>query len=192
MVNLSTRFTKAIAYAIHQHEGQLRKGTGVPYVSHLLAVCAIVLENGGDEDQAIAALLHDAVEDQGGLETLGDINERFGERVARIVDECSDAYGRPKPPWKKRKTAYIDKIAEKSEGALLVSLADKVHNAGATLRDYKIQGDNLWGRFNAGRDDILWYYGALVDAFGKRLRSELLDEFKWIVARLDEEAAAKG
>jgi len=126
MVNLSARFTEAIAYAVHQHDGQLRKGTGVPYVSHLLAVCAIVLENGGDEDQAVAALLHDAVEDQGGLETLGDINERFGERVARIVDECSDAYGRPKPPWKKRKTAYIDKIAEKSEGALLVSLADKV------------------------------------------------------------------
>lgn len=169
--DLTERFTDAVTYATRLHEDQLRKGTEIPYVAHLLSVTALVLEHGGTEDEAIAALLHDAVEDQGGAPTLEVIRAKFGDTVAATVDGCTDsaeAKGAPKGPWKKRKQAYIDHIArEKDRSILLVSAADKLHNARALLGDYEDHGDALWDRFNAGRDDILWYYRELVDAFGQ-------------------------
>lgn len=164
-MELSTRFFEAIGYALELHNDQIRKGTKIPYIAHLLAVTALVLENGGDEDQAIAALLHDAVEDRGGLETLQEIKSKFGNRVSLIVEACSDAVSKPKPPWKERKDAYIASIAEKPKDAVLVSIADKIHNARAILEDYREIGEALWERFKGGRDGTLWYYRALVEAF---------------------------
>src|SRR5215831_5244587 len=147
---LTHRFDEAFQYAHGLHRTQTRKGTTVPYISHLMAVAALVIEHGGDEDQAIAALLHDAAEDQGGLATLGDIERRFGAKVAEIVSDCSDACTEPKPEWRARKKAYLAKLSTKPKCSLLVSLADKVHNAEAILYDYRVLGDRLWARFTGG------------------------------------------
>jgi (p)ppGpp synthase/HD superfamily hydrolase len=130
---------------------QLRKGTSIPYLSHLMAVSALVLEHGGDEEQAIAGLLHDAAEDQGGETTLREIERRYGNDVARIVADCTDAWTEPRPPWRQRKEAYLAKLPTKPARSLLVSLADKAHNASAILRDYRVLGERLWERFNGGR-----------------------------------------
>lgn len=162
---LAERFEDALAYAARLHRHQVRKGAGIPYVSHLLAVAAIALEHGADEDVAIAALLHDAVEDQGGAPTLEAIRTRYGERVARLVAAASDTDVTPKPPWRARKEAYIAHVREAEPDALLVSASDKLHNARALLLDYRTQGEGLWSRFSAGREEILWYYRGLVDAF---------------------------
>lgn len=159
------KFEEALIYAALVHAGQKRKGTGVPYITHLLAVAAIVGENGGTEDEAVAALLHDAPEDQGGEERLADIRARFGEEVAEIVGGCSDTFESPKPPWPGRKKAYIRHIRQAPASVRLVSVADKLHNARSVLSDYRESGENLWERFNGGREGTLWYYGALVEAF---------------------------
>ncbi len=191
---LGPRFTAALAFASELHGSQVRKGTEIPYVSHLMTVAALVLENGGDEDQAIAAVLHDSVEDQGQFLTLKRIRERFGVRVAEIVDACTDADEYPKPPWDERKQAYIASIKQKSPEAILVSLSDKVHNARSILLDYKYVGENLWGRFKGGREGTLWYYRELVNAFRGRGPSRLFDEFEATVAeieRLAKEAAER-
>ncbi len=168
---LTDRFRSAFAWASELHTEQVRKGTGIPYIAHLMAVAAIVLEHGGSEDEAIAALLHDAVEDQGGAPILAEIRTRFGGDVASIVEGCTDAApakGGSKGPWKKRKQAYIDHVAkERNRSVLLVSVADKLHNARSISADFEDIGDDLWSRFNAGRDDILWYYAELVAAFGQ-------------------------
>lgn len=162
---LGPRFSAALTYAAELHGSQLRKGTSIPYVAHLLAVAATVIEYGGDEDQAIAALLHDAVEDQGGREQLERIRRRFGERVAAIVEACTDSFeqGEHKEEWRKRKEKYLAAIAGKPRDALLVSAADKLHNATAILEDYRLEGEALWSRFKGGRES-LWYYDSLVDA----------------------------
>lgn len=186
---LSPRFTAALAYASELHGTQTRKGTEIPYVAHLLAVASLVIEHGGDEDAAIAALLHDASEDQGGAETLRRIRARFGDTVAEIVDACSDTDVTPKPPWRARKEAYIADIAHKSHGAVLVSLADKVHNARAILNDHVEIGDELWGRFTGGKDGTLWYYRALADAFAARTSGGLLRQLQETVAALEARAA---
>ncbi|MGH8400931.1 MAG: HD domain-containing protein, partial [Gammaproteobacteria bacterium] len=144
---LTDRFNQALSYAEAAHRTQQRKGSGIPYVAHLLAVCALVLEYGGDEDQAIAALLHDAVEDQGGAERLKDIRAKFGDQVADIVAACSDAFTLPKPPWQERKQQYIDALSKHDPTSWLVSCADKLHNASSILRDYESLGDELWSRF---------------------------------------------
>lgn len=162
---LTARFDDALVYASRLHANQLRKGTRVPYASHLLAVTAIVLEQGGDEDEAIAALLHDAVEDQGGRPVLQEIERRFGSRVAGIVDGCTDAYTLPKPPWRERKEAYLSQLQGESASVRLVSAADKLHNLRSILADYRLLGDGLWQRFNGGRDGTLWYHRQLCDAF---------------------------
>lgn len=159
----SPRLDEAFAFANRLHAGQVRKGTTIPYLSHLLAVTAIVLECGGGEDEAIAALLHDAIEDQGGPATRAEIHHRFGEQVVAIVDGCTDAETVPKPPWRQRKEAYVAHVAAASPSVRLVSAADKLHNARAILADYRELRDGLWGRFNVGAQDILWYYRALVD-----------------------------
>ncbi|HMV32654.1 MAG: HD domain-containing protein [Gemmatimonadales bacterium] len=176
---MGPRYSAALAFASELHGGQLRKGTTIPYVAHLLSVSALVLEAGGDEDAAIAALLHDAVEDQGGRPMLERIRARFGDAVAEIVEACTDAEVTPKPPWRQRKEAYLASIPHKSAPALLVSIADKVHNAGAILRDYTQLGDAVWARFAGGREGTLWYYRSLADAFrGRAPQSlwELLEE----------------
>jgi (p)ppGpp synthase/HD superfamily hydrolase len=188
---LTDRFDRALLYATHVHGGQTRKGTPVPYIAHLLAVAATVLEYGGREEVAIAALLHDAVEDQGGEPRLADIRNRFGDRVAEIVRSCSDSVanssaGQAKEDWHLRKTRYVEHLGSAEEDALLVSLADKVHNARAILRDLRKPevGAAVWGRFKASKADTLWYYRELAAAFRKRLPGQLADELGEIVDAL--------
>jgi (p)ppGpp synthase/HD superfamily hydrolase len=179
------RFSQALAYAEELHRDQKRKASEVPYISHLLAVCALVIENGGDEDQAIAALLHDAVEDQGGEGTLSVILARFGERVARIVLACSDTAVVPKPEWRPRKETYIARMESEGEDVLLVSLADKVHNARSILLDHQAIGDEVWTRFNGKQEGTLWYYRALCEAFRGRTPAGLHGQLEAAVVRLE-------
>ena len=189
---MSRRFADALAYACDVHEGQLRKGTGVPYVSHPIAVCSLVLEDGGSEDEAVAALLHDAVEDGGGQERLADIRSRFGESVADIVWGCSDTDQVPKPPWRERKRRYIEHVRKASASVRRVSCADKLHNAWATLRDYRVHGEELWKRFNASGDDTLWYYRELIEAFRQPGQTPLVDELARVVDALELERSRQG
>ena len=158
---LGTRFDDALVFASDLHRHQTRKGTDIPYVSHLMSVCALVLEHGGSEDQAIAALLHDAAEDQGGVQTLAVIRRRFGGGVADIVADCTDTWTEPKPPWRARKEAYLAGLPKKQPDSLLVSLADKTHNARAILNDFRVLGDGVWIRFSGGADGVSWYYRSL-------------------------------
>ncbi len=189
---LSPRFESALLLASQLHAGQLRKGTGVPYIAHLMGVAALVLEAGGDEDLAIAALLHDAVEDQGGKPTLEKIRQQFGNRVAAIVEGCTDADTIPKPPWRQRKEKYIAHVRTASPEIRLVSAADKLHNARAVLADYRIEGEDLWPRFNGGREGTLWYYRALVRAFRMAGTNQVVEELARVVDELDRLTAASG
>ena len=187
MQTLSDRFREALVYADEAHEGQTKKGGDVPYVSHLLAVTAMVLETGGDEDEAIAALLHDAAEDQGGSERLDDIRTRFGDRVAEIVEACSDTLDDPKPPWKPRKEAFLARFeAERDQGILRVEVADKLHNARQILRDLRTTGDRVWDRFNAPKQCQLWYYRSLVRVLRKNADSPLVDELDAVVTEIED------
>ncbi len=189
----STRFEKALVFATRLHADQRRKGTPVPYISHLLAVASLVLEQGGDEDQTIAALLHDAVEDQGGQATLDEIRRRFGDRVAEIVEECTDAFTTPKPPWRERKEAYLAHLPQASAAVRLVSVADKLHNARTILADYRQLGEALWDRFNGGKEGTLWYYRALVETFQAAGWSfPLVEELDRVISELERLASAKG
>lgn len=185
----SDRFSEALGFAIGLHNDQARKGTKTPYMAHLLAVTAIVLENGGDEDQAIGALLHDAAEDKGGgVKTFLEIQKRFGGRVSRIVQACSDsvlAEGQEKAAWQPHKETYIKFIQEKAADAIMVSLADKIHNARAILSDYREIGETLWQRFKGGRDGTLWYYRALVEAFKPVGPERMVNELKQTVEELE-------
>ncbi len=186
---LSPRFVEALGFATAAHEGQRRGDSDTPYIAHLLAVTAIVLEHGGDEDQAIAALLHDAIEDQGGDEMRRRIRRRFGERVTAMVDDCTDADTEPRPPWKERKLAYLAHIPTARADSLLVSLADKLHNASSTLHDLKREGPALFDRAKVGSDDRLWYCRSLVDAFTARApdggAALLLQELRRVVDELE-------
>ena len=182
---LSERFTTALTYATQLHANQVRKGSGVPYVAHLLGVASIALEYGANEDEAIAALLHDAIEDQGGAATREEIRRRFGDNVTAIVDGCTDADTTPKPPWRQRKEAYIAHIPTASPSVLLVSLADKLYNAQSILKDYRVLGESLWQRFHGGKEGTLWYYRALVDAFRKTGTTVIIDELERVVAQID-------
>jgi GTP pyrophosphokinase len=189
-MSLSLRFDRALALATDLHRLQLRKGTEVPYIAHLLAVSAIVLEYGGDEDQAIAALLHDAVEDQGGARTLARIRAEFGDRVADIVDACTDTDVVPKPPWKERKEAYIGHLAGVREDALIVSMADKLHNVRSIAADYRVVGEAVWERFSGAREGSLWYYRELVRAFAQRTKGPLLQQLDAELGLLEANAGA--
>jgi GTP pyrophosphokinase len=185
--DFSPRFDQALVYAHQLHSRQTRKGTTIPYVGHLLAVTSIVIENGGTEDEAIAALLHDAVEDAGGAATREEIRQRFGENVAAIVDGLTDTDQTPKPPWRARKEAYIAHLDEASPSVLLVSLADKIHNAGSILRDLRNEGEGVWSRFTGGKEGSLWYYRALVEAFRTRRQfATLVDELDRVVREIDQ------
>jgi len=168
------------------HANQTRKGTSTPYIAHLLAVAALVIENGGEEDEAIAALLHDAIEDQGGQETRDEISRRFGSKVVSIIDGCTDTDQVPKPPWRERKEEYIARLKKESSGSVrLVSLADKVHNARAIIADHSQIGDPVWARFKGGKEGTLWYYRSLVDVFRSFGSSALLEEFERLVSNLE-------
>ncbi len=182
------RFDDALIYASHVHGGQLRKGTVIPYITHLLAVASIVGENGGSEDEVVAALLHDAPEDQGGEARLRDIRVRFGAPVAEIVAGCSDTFEDPKPPWRARKEAYLAHLAETSDAVRLVSAADKLHNARAVLADFRAVGEELWDRFNGKRDGTLWYYRALVEAYEKAGSGPIVQELDRVVTELERRA----
>lgn len=184
-MNLSPRFEQALHYAVLIHAGQLRKGTEIPYVSHLLAVASIALEYGANEDEAIGALLHDAGEDAGGRGRIDDIRQRFGEAVADVVDGCTDTDVVPKPAWRKRKEDYITHIRYASDSVRLVSASDKLHNARAILRDYRVHGEKLWDRFTGGKDGTLWYYRSLVEAFSKAEKNELVEELKRVVSEIE-------
>jgi (p)ppGpp synthase/HD superfamily hydrolase len=189
----TTRFEAALTYATHLHRDQTRKGTDIPYVGHLLGVASLVIEDGGSEDEAIAGLLHDAVEDQGGAPRLEDIRTRFGVGVAAIVAGCTDADTIPKPPWRQRKEAYLAHLREATADVLRVSAADKFYNARAILEDYRALGEALWPRFSEGRDEILWYYRSLVAIFLERGPVRLAGELARAVAelnRLTDESAA--
>jgi (p)ppGpp synthase/HD superfamily hydrolase len=188
---LTKRFDAALKLAAELHRAQRRKGSNTPYIGHLLGVCSLVLEDGGDEDEAIAALLHDAVEDQGGEQTLARIREQFGERVARIVLACSDATEIPKPPWRQRKEAYLAHLADQEPDVLRVSLADKLYNARAILGDYLEYGDEVWRRFRAGREAQLWYYRSLADVLSRAQPGRLAAELSETVAQLERSLAAE-
>jgi (p)ppGpp synthase/HD superfamily hydrolase len=189
-MTLTPRFTEAVAYALAAHSGQVRKGSTIPYLSHLLAVSAIVLEHGGDEDTAVAALLHDVVEDAGGRPRLADVRARFGDAVAAIVEGCSDADTLPKPPWRGRKEAYIARLAGESSAVQLVSAADKLHNARTLLADHFETGSALWGRFNGGKEGTLWYYRTIVGTYSKAPPA-LVRELDRVVTALESRAAAE-
>lgn len=178
---LTDRFTAALAFTFQLHATQYRKGSGVPYIAHLMSVTALVLEAGGDEDLAIAALLHDAVEDQGGLESLRLIEQQFGARVAAIVEGCSDTFTQPKPAWRKRKEEYLVHLAEASPEVRLVSLADKLHNARCILRDIQESGVAVFDKFNGGQAGTLWYYAALVNEFTPQDSRYMYTEFSQVV-----------
>jgi (p)ppGpp synthase/HD superfamily hydrolase len=188
---LTERFKEALVFAFELHKKQLRKGPAIlPYFPHLMSVSALVVENGGDEKQAIAGLLHDAIEDQaisyGGADKLRkEIKKRFGERVLEIVNACTDAESIPKPPWRERKKAYIDSIAREPEYARLVSLADKVHNARAILSDYRVFGESVWERFAGKKEGSLWYYRSLADVFSRQGPEPLASELERIVSEIE-------
>ena len=193
---LTDRFDRALLYATHVHGAQVRTGTSTPYVAHLLAVAATVLEYGGDEDLAIAALLHDSVEDQGGKARLDDVRNRFGEHVAWIVEACSDSLadtgkGERKADWRERKEAYLAHLRTADEDILWVSLADKVHNARTILRDLRKPdiGEKVWARFNVSTKQTLWYYHSLAEIFCERLSNQLSDELREIVEVVEAEVA---
>src|SRR5450432_1911194 len=182
---LTRRFEQALLFATRKHAGQIRKGTGTPYVSHLLSVAALVLEARGDEDLAIAALLHDVVEDCGGAPMLKEVRRRFGKRVADVVEACSDTDATPKPPWRERKEQYIRHLRTADAGSRLVSTADKLHNARSILADYREIGEPIWERFQGKREGTLWYYRALLGEFRRKSRNRLVDKLERVVTELE-------
>ena len=187
MPTLSRRFDEAFVYAHEVHGSQIRKGNGVPYIGHLIGVASIVIDDGGTEDEAIAALLHDAPEDRGGRPRLDDIRARFGDAVAAIVEDCTDSWTVPKAPWAERKQRYAEHARTLGASSLRVSAADKVHNGYAILRDLRNVGDQVWERFNASADDILAYYQSLVRAYRDAGGGRLVDELDRIVRAIERE-----
>ena len=197
---LGDRFAAALSLAFQLHRGQVRKraedeldGPGIPYMAHVMSVAALVLEHGGDEDEGIAGLLHDGPEDQGGQETLDDIRRRFGDRVAGIVEACSDTFETPKPRWRARKERYLAHLREAtSPSVFLVSMADKVHNLRSILEDYRRIGDQLWKRFAGKRDGTLWYYGELLKIYREKAPARCTDLVEEMERLHRELAAAVG
>jgi (p)ppGpp synthase/HD superfamily hydrolase len=185
MTVLTDRFDRALTYASLVHAGQLRKGTEVPYISHVLMVAGLVLEHGGTEDEAIGALLHDAVEDGGGPPRLQEIRDRFGDDVADIVLGCSDTDQTPKPPWTQRKQAYLAHLPDAPASVRLVSAGDKLANVRSITQDCRAIGDRVWSRFNAPKDDILWYYRSLANEFSARGPEALARELEIAVQTLE-------
>jgi (p)ppGpp synthase/HD superfamily hydrolase len=185
-IRLGPRFLRAFEFAAEKHKGQARKASRTPYIAHLMGVTSLVLEFGGDEDLAIAALLHDVVEDCGGKPVLKEVRRRFGARVAKVVDGCTDAYEIPKPPWRERKENYIRHLRTADAGTRLVSAADKLNNMRSILADYREVGEAIWERFNGGREGTLWYYRTLLDEFQRTKSNRLVRELQLAVRELEE------
>jgi GTP pyrophosphokinase len=190
-VLLGPRFWSAFQFAAQKHDGQTRKAKSVPYLAHLMSVSSIVLEAGGNEDCAIAALLHDVVEDCGGRQMLREVKDRFGSDVARMVEGCTDSFEDPKPSWRQRKEEYLRRLPKEHSDTRLVSAADKIDNARSVLRDYRIHGEAIWARFNGGREGTLWYYRALADEFNRCPADMLNSELERIVGELERVTAGK-
>lgn len=190
-VKLGPRFRRAFLFAADKHAGQTRKASTIPYIAHLMGVASLALEFGGDEDMAIAALLHDVVEDCGGAPMLKEVKRRFGSRVAKIVNGCTDSYGEPKPPWRERKETYIRHLKSADAETRLVSAADKLNNVRSILSDYREIGESIWARFNGGRDGTLWYYRALLNEFHRGRPNRLIREFELAVRELEAKAKVK-
>ena len=184
-VKLGPRFLRAFLFAAEKHSGQTRKASTIPYIAHLIGVASLVLEAGGDEDLAIAALLHDVVEDCGGAPMLKEVRRRFGSRVAKVVDGCTDADTYPKPPWRERKQKYIRHLKAADADTQLVSAADKLNNVRSILSDYRAIGESVWSRFNGGREGTLWYYRTLRDVFLRRKRNRITRDLELAVNELD-------
>jgi (p)ppGpp synthase/HD superfamily hydrolase len=178
-------FEDALVYAAGLHAGQLRKGSGTPYIAHLLGVAALVIEDGGSEDEAIAALLHDAIEDQGGDVTRQEVRRRFGERVVAIVEGCSDTDAVPKPPWRERKERFLASLDRAPSGVLRVVTADKLHNARSLLVAYRQRGEALWKQFRGGKEGTLWYHRAAADALAVRRGGWMVEELVRAVVTLE-------
>ena len=183
---LTEQFDEAMKYAAELHRNQIRKGGDIPYLGHLLSVASLVIEAGGSQTQAVAALLHDAAEDQGGQQTLAEIGRKFGPEVADIVAQCSDTFEEPKPPWDGRKRRYIEHLGEASEDTILVSLADKLDNARAILRDFREHGDELWQRFSVhDPQKHLWYYKSVLKVYEQRNTTWLVAELRRVLDELE-------
>jgi (p)ppGpp synthase/HD superfamily hydrolase len=189
MVRLGPRFLRAFVFAAEKHKGQTRKASSIPYIAHLMGVASLVLEAGGDEDLAIAALLHDVVEDCGGAPMLKEVRRRFGGRVAKIVDGCTDAYTDPKPPWRERKEKYIARLRNEDKDTRLVSAADKLNNVRSILSDYRAVGESVWSRFKGGREGTLWYYRTLRDEFLRDPPNRITRDLALAVSELESLAA---
>ncbi|MCC5653628.1 HD domain-containing protein [Nostoc sp. XA013] len=187
---LTERFESALVYATRLHANQTRKISGVPYIAHLLSVAALVLEAGGTEEEAIAALLHDAVEDQGGKPIREDIHRLFGETVLAIIDGCTEWDTPPKPPWQERKQRYLNNLRSASPSVRLVSLADKLHNSRSLLADWQQCGDVVWTNFNAGREKTLWFYQSLVQVYQQTGSDWMTLEIERVVNQLCQERLA--
>lgn len=184
-MTLASRFSDAMVYALALHAQQRRKVAGTPYVGHLLEVTGIVLEYGASEDEAIAALLHDAVEDQGGAPRLEEIRQRFGPTVAEIVHGCTDTDVEPKPPWRSRKEAFLERLRRASASVRLVVAADKLQNARSIVREYRLRGESLWEHFRAGPDAMLWYYRGAVEALKSSGLTPLVEELDRAVTEFE-------
>jgi (p)ppGpp synthase/HD superfamily hydrolase len=182
---LGPRLQRAFRYAAEKHAAQTRKQTAVPYLSHLMAVASLVLEAGGDEDMAIAALLHDVVEDCGGMPRLREIRRQFGPRVAKIVEGCTDSFGEPKPEWMERKKNYLLEVKHADAETRLVSASDKLHNVRTILADYRRDGEAIWKRFTGKKEGTLWYYRALSDEYQRRGANRITRELEIAVAELE-------
>src|SRR6202046_3706106 len=184
-IKLGPRFLRAFQFAAEKHAGQTRKASTIPYIAHLMGVASLVLEAGGDEDLAIAALLHDVVEDCGGAPILTEVRRRFGKRVAHVVDGCTDSDTDPKPPWRERKENYLRHLKRADAGTRLVSAADKLNNIRSILTDYREIGESVWARFNGGRDGTLWYYRALRDEFRRGQENRIIREYELALNELE-------
>jgi (p)ppGpp synthase/HD superfamily hydrolase len=191
-VKLRPRFLRAFSFAAEKHAGQTRKASSTPYIAHLMGVASLVLEFGGDEDMAIAALLHDVVEDCGGAPMLKEVRRRFGSRVAKIVDGCTDSDTEPKPPWRVRKETYIRHLKSADAETRLVSAADKLNNVRSILSDHREVGESIWARFSGGREGTLWYYRALLEEFLRSKPNRLTRELELAIRELEAKAELTG
>lgn len=184
-IKLGPRFRRAFEFVAEKHAGQTRKASTIPYIAHLMGVASLVLEAGGDEDLAIAALLHDVVEDCGGMPMLKEVRRKFGKRVAKVVDGCTDTDTEPKPPWRARKENYIRHLKGSDADTRLVAAADKLNNVRSILSDYRAIGESVWSRFNGGREGTLWYYRTLRDQFLRHPRNRVTLDLELAVNELE-------
>ena len=182
---LGPKFEEALIFANRIHAQQKRKDSGAPYLAHVLGVTALVLEDGGSEEEAIGALLHDAAEDQGGEEILAAIREQFGARVEQIVRECSDTLVSPKPPWKERKEGHLEMLKTALPETIRIMQADKVYNARNLQRSLIDYGSQTWQNFKGGREGTLWYFRQMHTLLSQTRAGYLMMEFSRLIELIE-------